>query len=208
MKHMCNTICINVIKKNIGHVENLSQHFLPHLNFLGPNFPSRFRFNITHSPRQSDESVLKMTSSELGLFTFFRFLIKMKTFLIILSLAAIFIARSVDGAFVINPNQGLPCSSAANCGDLNFCCVGPQGKYCAKCCRDSDCPPILGEAYICLPGYNYLYKGPQHSQICQPANVQVPKGPCFRNDMCQSGTCNQGLGFSGDMINLPLGRCV
>ena len=69
---MCNTICINDIKKHIGHVENLSQHFLPHLNFLGPNFPSRFRFNITHSPRQSDESVLKMTSSELGVFTFFQ----------------------------------------------------------------------------------------------------------------------------------------
>ena len=128
----------------------------------------------------------------------------MKTFMIILSLAAIFIARLVDGAFVINPKQGLPCSSVANCGSLKYCCVGPQGKYCAECCGDSNCPPN----FICIPGYNYLFKGPQHSQVCQPVNVQVPKGPCFRPEMCQSGICNGGHGFSGDNINLPLGVCV
>ena len=141
--------------------------------------------------------------------TSIQMLIKMKTILIILSLAVIFLASSVSATYSIDPSQGLACSSAATCGALKHCCGGPpQGKYCAACCVDSDCLPIKGLNLICVPGYNYFYKGPQHSRFCQPANVQVSKGPCFRNDMCQSGSCSGSLGFSGDRINLPLGTCV
>ena len=129
----------------------------------------------------------------------------MKTALILVSMAALFLPSTIN-AFMIDPSQGKPCSgAAADCGGLQHCCGGPpQGKYCAQCCTDSNCPT----GFICLPGYNYIFNGPQHSRICQPASIQVPKGPCFRNDMCMSGTCKGGLGFSGDKINLPLGTCA
>ena len=141
------------------------------------------------------------------MFTFFRSQIKMKTVLIVVSLAAIFFAKSIDALYSINAAQGAVCSSAATCGGLKHCCGGPpQGTYCAECCIDSNCRQDIIPS-ICVPGFNYFYKGPQHSRFCQPAFIQVSNGPCFRNDMCQSGKCINSLGFSGDRINLPIGTC-
>jgi hypothetical protein len=108
--------------------------------------------------------------------------------------------------------NGMTCSSQSECGPtLNHCCGGlPNGKYCAQCCTDANCPA----GKLCIPGYNYPIinipgyspSGPMHSRFC----VRPVSGgeKCFRNDMCISGRCIGALGWSGDSINLPLGRCA
>ena len=146
---------------------------------------------------------------------FSRALIRMKTILIIVSLAAIFLAQSIDATLlapIVDPSQGKKCSTEANCGGLKHCCVGiDQGTYCSECCDDSDCKNALLPSYvtmICVPGYNYYTKVPNHSRFCKVAKVE-PKGvPCFRNEICHSGICNKAHGWYLDRIALPLGFCA
>ncbi len=101
--------------------------------------------------------------------------------------------------------NGMACSSYPECGpELNHCCGGlPNGKYCALCCTDANCPA----GKLCIPGYKYpSINGPMHSRFCMEPVSGGQK--CFRNEMCVSGKCIGALGWSGDRINLPLGTCA
>jgi hypothetical protein len=106
-------------------------------------------------------------------------------------------------------NDGSPCSIASQCQPGPFtktrhCCGGSSNrKYCSGCCVDDDC----GAGYICIP-FNWLQTGiTPHRRVCVSSKHQASSAPCFRNEQCASMHCNGGLGYSGDKVNYPLGKC-
>ena len=134
----------------------------------------------------------------------------METGIIISTLMFILISHSISA--LDYGQNGMPCSGLSDCQfPMTHCCGGPtNGKFCAQCCDDIDCA-----GRICIPGQNYQIDhipgydgfGPPHSRFCINKKSVAGGEKCFRNDMCQSGTCTKGLGWSGDTIHLPLGNC-
>jgi hypothetical protein len=124
-----------------------------------------------------------------------------------------------DCAYTFQPPQGTPgfkCSAPGDCQPglftkIKHCCGGPpNGKYCSDCCVDTDCSGILpGSKFICTP-LSFLFPSlyETHIRLCIPSGIYQSPQPCYRNDQCSSGQCTGGLGFSGDKVNLPLGKCA
>ncbi len=110
---------------------------------------------------------------------------------------------------------GYPCSAPSDCQPGYFtntrhCCGGPpNGKYCSDCCVDNDCGP----GHICIP-YNWFWAPGfgatenTHIRVCIPSKTDGSSEPCFRNEQCISMRCNGGLGYSGDKVKLPPGKCA
>jgi len=124
-----------------------------------------------------------------------------------------------DCTFTFQPDVGSPgyeCSGPGECKPgfftkVKHCCGGPpNGKYCNECCVDSDCSGIAqGSNFICTP-LSFLFPSlyETHIRFCIPSGIYRLSRPCYRNDQCESMKCIGGLGFSGDKVKLPLGKCA
>jgi hypothetical protein len=123
-----------------------------------------------------------------------------------------------DCYFTFQPSAGTPgseCSVPSQCktsliSKTSRCCGGPpDGKYCSECCVDSDCSLVRpGINFICTP-LSFLFPSldKTHIRFCIPSGIYGSQQPCYRNDQCDSNKCKGGLGYAGDKIKLPLGKC-